>query len=253
MPKRRITQGQKEIAIGLYRSGVSAAEVGERLGFSESCILSVLKSGGVQIRIVRLQPLNDQQISEAEKLYESGLTLSEVGASLGIDRMLVYKALTKRGVTFRPASQRPRISETHQDLAADIYRSGRYLKDVANEFGTGIETARVHLLKMGVKMRATGRQKGDGLCGAMSPKYREGPRCHRPAHQQVWAAVKSGRLIKPKNCERCGKVTTSRSLHAHHCDYNKPLDVMWLCASCHDEWHAHHRAIPFSANESAEQ
>lgn len=53
------------------------------------------------------------------------------------------------------------------------------------------------------------------------------------AHSAVGYAVKSGKLI-PKNCEVCNSVET----HAHHCDYDKPLDVMWLCAAHHKEWHS---------------
>ena len=35
-------------------------------------------------------------------------------------------------------------------------------------------------------------------------------------------------------CEICGKEKT----HAHHDDYDKPLNVRWLCAEHHRQWHA---------------
>ena len=47
------------------------------------------------------------------------------------------------------------------------------------------------------------------------------------------SAVRSGRL-KRKSCEKCGNDKT----HAHHEDYSKPLDVIWLCARCHHRHHA---------------
>lgn len=46
-------------------------------------------------------------------------------------------------------------------------------------------------------------------------------------------AIKSGKLIK-KPCEVCGK----NKVDAHHEDYNKPYDVMWLCRRHHIEHHA---------------
>jgi len=44
------------------------------------------------------------------------------------------------------------------------------------------------------------------------------------------AAVKSGKIVKPTNCSKCGKL---RKLSAHHDDYSKPLEVRWLCYECH--------------------
>lgn len=45
-------------------------------------------------------------------------------------------------------------------------------------------------------------------------------------------AVKNGTLIR-RPCERCGALKTL----AHHHDYSKPLDVLWLCSSHHAEAH----------------
>ena len=50
------------------------------------------------------------------------------------------------------------------------------------------------------------------------------------ARYMISYAVKKGDLIKPKNCEDCGEET---SLHGHHEDYSKPLDVIWVCPKCH--------------------
>lgn len=55
------------------------------------------------------------------------------------------------------------------------------------------------------------------------------------ARNRVYAAIKSGRLQKPEACENCGD--RSKPPHAHHEDYNKPLEVMWLCRRCHTNIH----------------
>lgn len=53
----------------------------------------------------------------------------------------------------------------------------------------------------------------------------------------VRAAVRQGRLHKPDRCEDCGEQFEKRLLHGHHADYDKPLDVEWLCSLCHGKRH----------------
>ena len=60
--------------------------------------------------------------------------------------------------------------------------------------------------------------------------------------QLVRLAVKTGLIEKPKRCERCGDEPPPHRLHAHHPDYSKPLDVVWLCSQCHGLEHARLRA-----------
>lgn len=53
----------------------------------------------------------------------------------------------------------------------------------------------------------------------------------KAAHAAVKYALKTGELER-KPCERCGA-----KAEAHHDDYNKPLEVMWLCRIHHAERH----------------
>lgn len=50
------------------------------------------------------------------------------------------------------------------------------------------------------------------------------------ARATVCRAVKSGRLIRPGDCSSC---LTPCKPEADHHDYDKPLDVTWLCKPCH--------------------
>jgi len=50
----------------------------------------------------------------------------------------------------------------------------------------------------------------------------------------VEAALKSGDLVRPPVCDRCGqKAPPDNPLQAHHADYDQPLCVEWLCKRCH--------------------
>ena len=64
--------------------------------------------------------------------------------------------------------------------------------------------------------------------------YQRDKRARNPhkasAYRRVHSAVKSGRLNK-KPCVFCGNV----KVQAHHHDYSKPLDVVWVCFKCHRE------------------
>ena len=48
-------------------------------------------------------------------------------------------------------------------------------------------------------------------------------------------AFKKGELQKPLCCEKCFE---AKPLDRHHPDYNKPLEVKWLCRKCHTATHS---------------
>lgn len=56
----------------------------------------------------------------------------------------------------------------------------------------------------------------------------------RNAHFKVSMALLKGIIIRPLKCEKCN---LEKQLQAHHEDYNKPLDVVWLCIECHFNRH----------------
>lgn len=54
------------------------------------------------------------------------------------------------------------------------------------------------------------------------------------ARGKVIKAVLSGKLIRPTQCSNCEKQCKPEG---HHNDYNKPLEVIWLCKQCHENIH----------------
>lgn len=76
-------------------------------------------------------------------------------------------------------------------------------------------------------------QKAKGSYIKRNPKI-------RTAHNAVSNAIRDGKLTRGSCCESCSQGLVTE---AHHCDYNKPLEVMWLCDRCHKDWHLNNEPI----------
>lgn len=103
-----------------------------------------------------------------------------------------------------------------------LERSGQYRKD-------HIEAARAYDRTHTKEHQATRRN--------LAPEKHQ-------ARAGVARAVSRGD-IKRLACEICSE---TKNIHAHHEDYSKPLDVVWLCVSCHG---LRHREINDEQKEQA--
>lgn len=77
------------------------------------------------------------------------------------------------------------------------------------------------------------RDRGNRQGKEYTPEYRDKYPNKYKAHTMVNNAVRRGVLFK-EPCEVCG---TEDRIHGHHDDYLKPLNVRWLCAAHHKQWH----------------
>ena len=64
-------------------------------------------------------------------------------------------------------------------------------------------------------------------------KYCERFPVKRRAQHMVSNSIRDGKLFR-EPCEVCG---ATERVHAHHDDYAKPLNIRWLCAAHHSQWH----------------
>lgn len=76
-----------------------------------------------------------------------------------------------------------------------------------------------------------GRMKANATKSAYQTRHAK----KRAAHNAVRNALRRGELTRGP-CECCG----AEKAVGHHDDYDRPLDVRWLCERCHKAWHLEH-------------
>lgn len=82
------------------------------------------------------------------------------------------------------------------------------------------------------------RGKRPSLLLNETPEHRQIRRDKQRGRKIMHTAIRKGELIR-QPCQVCGAV----KVEAHHSDYSKPLDVMWLCRFHHMEEHRRINAI----------
>jgi transposase-like protein len=132
-----------------------------------------------------------------------------------------------------------------QQAIREYVEDGRSIAEIADHLPITRQSLHERFRRAGVEMRAQQRH------GADNHFYRGGPRGADWAHNKVEKAIARGELVRPATCEACaGPGTPYRDgrspIQAHHDDYNKPLDVRWLCQPCHHEWHKNNEPIPLA-------
>lgn len=89
------------------------------------------------------------------------------------------------------------------------------------------------------KVREYDRERGKlahrkERCIVNTRKRRRDPDGYMVAHNAVARALNSGKIERMPCC-MCG---TTEKVHAHHDDYTKPLEIMWLCVVHHKSRHS---------------
>jgi hypothetical protein len=69
-------------------------------------------------------------------------------------------------------------------------------------------------------------------------EYRERDKEKRSARRKVHYALEKGEIERPSKCQCC---LTEGPVQAHHPDYEKPLEISWLCIECHNMLHVSQR------------
>lgn len=138
------------------------------------------------------------------------------------------------------AGQLKKMTKDQVEECIKMYNAGLSLEPIANYFNVSRQ-AMWDLLRRRITLRSQKR------FGEDNNFYRGGINANDPAQNLLEKAIQKGIIKRKKHCELCGdsgKFKDGRTkIQAHHDDYNKPLDIRWLCQKCHHDWHKNNNAI----------
>ncbi len=127
--------------------------------------------------------------------------------------------------------RKPKLSLEQRATALDLVKQGMSINAVAEYYGVSRQYLNTYCI----------RNRGECIS-----ERKDEIKSNTKIHQFVNIAICRGVLI-PEPCEICGVFGKTdkgrRKVVAHHDNYNKPLEVRWLCHKHHTEWHQNNTAI----------
>lgn len=132
------------------------------------------------------------------------------------------------------AAKLKKLTPDQAEQCVKMYDAGLSLAPIAEYYGVSRQS-------MWDLLRRRTRLRPQKKMGADNHFYRGGKRADDPAQNLLESALSTGAVVRKEACEECGATGTMRDgrskIQGHHDDYNKPLDVRWLCQECHHAWH----------------
>lgn len=132
-----------------------------------------------------------------------------------------------------------RSNAKNYDDAVKMYAIGFSIEEIADYYGVTRQSMWKCLQRRGVEFRDNKRYGIDN-------HFWRGTCASDRAQNILEKAIQRGAIQREQRCQTCGASYVFEdgrtAIQAHHCDYNKPLDVMWLCQKCHHEWHRNNKA-----------
>ena len=125
------------------------------------------------------------------------------------------------------------------DNSVALYNKGLSIQDVADFYNITRQAMHKILKRRGCKFRSNLKFGTDN-------HFFRGTTANGRAQNILEKAIEKGVIQRKTHCELCGYTGTMKdgrtAIQAHHSDYSKPLEVMWLCQKCHHQWRKDNKA-----------
>lgn len=105
---------------------------------------------------------------------------------------------------------------------SEFYKNPRY--------SSGYESKCKECVKEATRRREI--ENPEGVLKSRLSAYGKKP-THENGYRVIEAALMAGVIEKPHSCSICNCPDTEKRIEAHHYDYERPLEVTWLCPDCH--------------------
>lgn len=141
-----------------------------------------------------------------------------------------------------------KLNEEAASHCVVMYESGMSLQQIADYYKTSRQSM-WDLLRRRIPLRDQKR------IGSDNNFFRGGSTADDHAQNVLEYAIKKGNIIRQKVCSVCGDSGNMKDgrtkVQGHHDNYNKPLEVRWLCQKCHHDWHSCNKAVPLEGGQFA--
>lgn len=160
-----------------------------------------------------------------------------------LDRACLGDIISLKKESDSMAGKLKKVTEEQVAQAVKSYDDGMSLADLAHIYGM-TRQGMWDLIRRRTTLRSNLKYGKDNHF------YRGGARADARAGKILDNAIRYGKLHNPEKCSECGSCERFKdgrtAIQGHHDDYNKPLDVRWLCQQCHHEWHKNNEPIKFT-------
>lgn len=138
--------------------GKTRAEAAEALGLCEAYVVRLAKENG--IAVASNPPRENPIVETARSLAASGFTMQEAATEVGITYSYVAGIARKYDIRFRRPTWAPSDPTVRERQMAALYRSGKTLQEIGDQFGVTRERVRQLLTKyFGIRAPDGGQHK----------------------------------------------------------------------------------------------